>query len=275
MNFLRFLGSRTFLYQIVILLLVVVVAVYGFLKWADYYTMHGYELEVPDLKGYSLHEAESELEKMELKSVVLDSSEYYPDKPILSVISQYPAPGAKVKPGKEVKLTINPSGPRLVRVPDLVERSRRRAIYDLESKGFRLGRISYVPYIGKDMVVAAQHNGRELSPNDYLPKGSVIDLVVGLGLDNELIEVPYLLGKNFATVKNILLSRGLNLGFIAFDYGTDTAKAFVYRQEPMPTLDKTIMRGSEISIWLTTDNTKMPVDSLTYFNSQVSENDEF
>lgn len=275
MNFLRFLGSRTFLYQIVILLLVVVVAVYGFLKWADYYTMHGYELEVPDLKGYSLHEAESELEKMELKSVVLDSSEYYPDKPILSVISQYPAPGAKVKPGKEVRLTINPSGPRLVRVPDLVERSRRRAIYDLESKGFRLGRISYVPYIGKDMVVAAQHNGRELSPNDYLPKGSVIDLVVGLGLDNELIEVPYLLGKNFATVKNILLSRGLNLGFIAFDYGTDTAKAFVYRQEPMPTLDKTIMRGSEISIWLTTDNTKMPVDSLTYFNSQVSENDEF
>lgn len=275
MNFLRFLGSRTFLYQIVILLLVVVVAVYGFLKWADYYTMHGYELEVPDLKGYSLHEAESELEKMELKFVVLDSSEYYPDKPILSVISQYPAPGAKVKPGKEVRLTINPSGPRLVRVPDLVERSRRRAIYDLESKGFRLGRISYVPYIGKDMVVAAQHNGRELSPNDYLPKGSVIDLVVGLGLDNELIEVPYLLGKNFATVKNILLSRGLNLGFIAFDYGTDTAKAFVYRQEPMPTLDKTIMRGSEISIWLTTDNTKMPVDSLTYFNSQVSENDEF
>ncbi|MFN4299055.1 MAG: PASTA domain-containing protein [Thermaurantimonas sp.] len=274
MSFLRFLGSKTFLYQILILLLVVVVAVYGFLKWADYYTMHGYELNVPDLKGYSLFEAESELQRLELKSVVLDSSEYYPDKPILSVISQYPAPGAKVKPGKEIKLTVNPSGPRLVKVPNLVERSRRRAIYDLESKGFRLGRISYVPYIGRDMVVAAQHNGRELSSNDYLPKGSVIDLVVGLGLDNELIEVPYLLGKNFATVKNILLSRGLNLGFIAFDYGTDTAKAFVYRQEPMPSLDKTIMRGSEISIWLTTDNTKMPVDSLTYFSNLVTEDED-
>ncbi|GCD78317.1 hypothetical protein JCM31826_17990 [Thermaurantimonas aggregans] len=275
MSFLRFIGSKTFLYQILILLLVVVVAVYGFLKWADYYTMHGHEIDVPELKGYSLSEAESELERIGLKSVVLDSSEFYSDKPILSVISQYPAPGAKVKPGKEIKLTINPSGPRLVKVPNLVERSRRRAIYDLESKGFRLGRISYVPYIGKDMVVAAQHNGRELSPNDYLPKGSIIDLVVGLGLDNELMEVPYLLGKNFTTVKNILLSRGLNLGFIAFDYGTDTAKAFVYRQEPMPTLDKTIMRGSEVSIWLTTDNTKMPVDSLTYFNSLVSEDEGF
>ncbi len=274
MSFLKFLASRVFLYQLLILVIVAIVAVYGFLKWADFYTMHGREINVPDLKGYSLSEAEHLLEKTELKSVVLDSSEYYPDKPILSVISQFPAAGATVKPGKEIKLTINPSGPRMVRVPNLIERSRRRAIYDLESKGFRLGRISYVPYIGKDMVIAAQHNGRELSSNDYLPKGSVIDLTVGLGLDNELIEVPFLLGKPLAVIKNILLTKGLNLGFTAFDYSTDTSKAFVYRQEPMPTLEKTIMKGSEISIWLTSDYTKMPVDSLTYFGTIESDEDE-
>lgn len=274
MNFLKFILSKVFLYQILILLFVFIVATYGFLKWAEFYTLHGQELEVPDLKGYSLFEVENELKKLGLKSVVLDSSEYYPEKSVLSVISQYPAAGARVKPGKEIKLTINPSGPRLVKVPNLIERSRRRAIYDLESKGFRLGRISYVPYIGKDMVIAAQHNGRELSMNDYLPKGSTIDLVVGLGLDNELLEVPFLLGKNFSTVKNILLSRGLNLGYVSFDRGSDTANAFVYQQEPSPTLDKTILRGSEISIWLTSDNTKMPADSLTYFSIIVSDDDD-
>ncbi|MFN3951648.1 MAG: PASTA domain-containing protein [Thermaurantimonas sp.] len=274
MSFLKFLASRAFLYQIIIFLFLVIAAIFGFLKWAEFYTLHGHEVIVPDIKGYSLNEAEYLLEKAELKSTVLDSSEYYPDKPILSVISQYPAAGATVKPGKEIKLTINPSGPRLVKVPNLIERSRRRAIYDLESKGFRLGRISYVPYIGKDMVIAAQHNGRELSANDYLPKGSVIDLIVGLGLDHELIDVPFLLGKPLAVIKNILFTRGLNLGFTAFDYGTDTSKAFVYRQEPLPTLEKTIMKGSEISVWLTSDYTKMPVDSLTYFSTLESGADE-
>ena len=274
MSFLKFFASKVFLYQLLILFLILVVAAFGFLRWADLYTMHGHEINVPDLKGYSIFDAQSQLEKIKLKSVVLDSSEYYSDKPILSVISQYPAAGATVKPGKEIKLTINPSGPRLVKVPDLIERSRRRAIYDLESKGFLLGRVSYVPYIGKDMVVAAQHNGRELSASDYLPKGSVIDLIVGLGLDNELIEVPFLLGKPLAVIKNILLTQGLNLGYTAFDYLTDTSKAFVYRQEPMPTLEKAIMKGSEVSVWLTSDYTKMPVDSLTYFSTIVFSEDE-
>jgi beta-lactam-binding protein with PASTA domain len=268
MNFIKFLTSKTFVIQLLIFFVLVFLFIFGFLRWANYYTLHGKEIKVPDLSGYSLSEVEDILQKLELKFVVLDSSEYYPDKPIFSVLSQYPAPEALVKPGKIIKLTINPSGPRLVKVPNLVERSRKRAVYDLESKGFKVGKITFIPYIGKDMVVAAQHMGRELTSNDYLPKGSVIDLVVGMDLDSELLEVPYLLGKNFTTARQILSQLGLNIGYLNIEPGTDTSRAFVYRQEPMPTIKKTIFKGSEISIWLTSDYNKMPMDSLSYFSIQ-------
>lgn len=272
MAFIKFLTSRAFVIQLLIFFGIVLLFIFGFLKWADYYTQHGKEIKVPDLTGYSLNEIEDIIHKLDLKYVVLDSSEYYPEKPVFSVLNQYPAPEALVKPGKVIKLTINPSGPRLIKVPNLVERSRKRAIYDLESKGFKLGKITYVPYIGKDMVVAAQHAGRELTSNDYLPKGSTIDLVVGMGLDSELIAVPFLLGKSYSVARQLLIQLGLNVGYLDIEPGTDTAKAFVYRQEPMPTTRKTLFKGSEINIWITSDYNKMPMDSLSYFS--IYYNDE-
>jgi hypothetical protein len=105
-----------------------------------------------------LEETKETLDPLGLTFEVLDSSEFYPNLPPMSVISFYPNTGHKVKKGRTINISLNPSGPRMIKIPDVIEKSRRRAIYDLESKGFRLGKLSYVPYIGKDMVVGMQVN---------------------------------------------------------------------------------------------------------------------
>ena len=73
----------------------------------------------------------------------------------------------------------------------LVEKTKRRAIYDLESQGFVVGNLIYVPYIGKDVVIEVKIGDRSVMPGEKLTKGTIIDLVLGQGLSDELILSPY------------------------------------------------------------------------------------
>lgn len=272
MKLFRFLLSKTFFVNLFIMILISAGLLVGLHFSLNHYTEHDITIEVPDLKGMALTEVETALNDAHLNYVIIDSAEYDPTFPRGSVISQYPEAQKQVKTGRELKLTINPFYPRKVELPDLIEKTKRRAIYDLESKGFQLGKLNYVPYIGKDVVIDVKIGERSLLPGTKLKKGTTIDLVLGMGLSDELVMAPYLRWKTLEEAEEYLKMRSFNLGSVIYDEEIkDTAAALVYRQNPAPSKEPTIRMGREIDVWLTNDYTKIVNDSLEFQNSALAD----
>tara|TARA_R110002050_G_scaffold109646_2_gene220720 strand:+ start:1042 stop:1884 length:843 start_codon:yes stop_codon:yes gene_type:complete len=265
MKIIRFLKSKTFFANLILAVLLISGLFFGLNYFLASYSRHGENIKVADLNSLALSEVDKILSEKGLFYEVIDSSEYDPSFPRGSVVAQYPEAGSLVKVGRSIRITINPFKPRKIEMPMLVEKTKRRAIYDLESQGFTVGNLIYVPYIGKDVVIEVKIGDRSVMPGEKLLKGTTIDLVLGQGLSDELILSPYLRWKTLEEAREDLLARSLNLGSIIYDEEiTDTAAALVYRQSPPPSLYPSIQMGREIDLWLTNDYTKIANDSLEF-----------
>lgn len=181
MGLINFLFSKTFVKQLLLAVVAIVVLGFFVLKWLNYTTNHGEFETVPDLRGKSLEVAQMDLEDNNLVMQVQDSANYNPNYPKYSVIDQNPTAGEQVKESRKIYLTINPSGYRKVLVPDLKERTFRQAKPTLEALGFKVGSITYKDNIAKDQVLDVKFQGSSIQPGTKLPKTSKIDLVLGNG----------------------------------------------------------------------------------------------
>lgn len=182
MSIIKFLTSKIFLKQILLAIAAIVVLCILLLKWLNITTNHGDFETVPNLKGKSISVAQVELEDHNLVMQIQDSANYNPDYPKFSVIEQDPIAGAKVKEDRKIYITLNPSGYRKIRVPDgLIDKTYRQVKPTLEALGFKVGKITYVDNLGKDMVLRLSHKSKTITSGDKLPKTSVIDLVLGNG----------------------------------------------------------------------------------------------
>lgn len=149
--------------------------------WLGITTNHDQKIQVPDLNRMSLEDVETELKKLNLDFIVIDSASFNPNYPKKSVIEQTPEAGDFVKEKRKIYLTLNPSKYRDITIPDLNGRTKRQAISQLQSIGLKIGEFTTVRDIGKDVVRGLKFKGRNLKPGEKLPKNSVIDLVVGDG----------------------------------------------------------------------------------------------
>jgi len=118
---------------------------------------------------------------LNLDFLVIDSASYNPKYPKKSVIEQTPEAGSFVKEKRKIYLTLNPSKYRDIIIPDLNGKSKRQAITQLQSKGFKIGKFYYIPDIGKDVIRGLKSNGKKLKPGSKLEKNAVIDLILGDG----------------------------------------------------------------------------------------------
>lgn len=181
MNILKFLFSRSFLKQLILAVVAVVVFSFVLLKWLKYYTNHNAFVEVPNLVGQSLNEAQTALETYTLRLQIQDSSNYNPKYTAGAVIEQEPLAGSKVKTDRKIYVILNPSDYQKVKIPNVIRKTLRQAKPTLNALGFKVGRLIYVDDLGKDEVVALRHKGQIVNPGDALRKTSIIDLVVGNG----------------------------------------------------------------------------------------------
>ena len=182
MSLIKFLTSKTFLKQIILAVVAVFVLCFVLLKWLNVSTNHGDFETVPDLKGKSISVAQVELEDNRLVMKIQDSANYNPDYPKFSVIEQEPLAGSKVKENRKIYITLNPSGYRKMNIPEgLIDKTYRQVKPTLEALDFKIGKITYVNNIGKDMVLKLSHKGKTLRAGDKLAKTSVIDLQLGNG----------------------------------------------------------------------------------------------
>lgn len=181
MSLFKFIFSKTFLIQLAIAVGIILILILVSSFWLKQSTNHDQRIAVPDLSKMTLDLVKQELENADLNYIVIDSSNFNPDYPRYSVIEQNPGPGKFVKEKRKIYLVLNPSGYRKIEVPNLVGRTRRQADPKLVALGFKIGKISYKPYIGEDEVLEMRHKGKKIKAGDYLPKTSVIDLVLGDG----------------------------------------------------------------------------------------------
>lgn len=181
MGIFKFLVSKAFLKQILLAVVALVVFCFLMLSGLKSCTNHGDFETVPNLTGKSINVAEIELNENNLVMQIQDSANFNPDYPKFSVIEQEPPAGTKVKKDRKIYITLNPSGYRKVRVPNLIESTLRQARPTLEALEFKVGKLTYVDNIGKDIVLKMQHKGKTIKAGDKLPKTEKIDLVLGNG----------------------------------------------------------------------------------------------
>jgi beta-lactam-binding protein with PASTA domain len=177
----EYLTSKNFFIQIAIAIVIVLVFGYLFMHWLTFTTDHGNEITVPDLRKLSEQQVEEKLDAINLDYVLLDSVDYRKDFPKHTVVEQDPIAGSKVKEDRKIYIKINSSGFTTVRIPNLIEKTYRQAVPTLKALGLEEGKITYKPYLGRDMVLEMHLNGKKLNPGDKVFKSSKIDLVLGDG----------------------------------------------------------------------------------------------
>lgn len=181
MSFGKYLTSRVFFAQILAAIAIVGVITFVFFYWITFITNHGEEIVVPNLMKMSEEQAENKLDELGLDYQVIDTLDYNPDFPKLAIVQQEPIPNSKVKGGRVVYLKINADSYKKVAVPDLIDKTYRQAVPTLTAIGLLEGSITYVPHLGKDMVLKMMMDGKEVKPGTKVLKATKIDLVLGDG----------------------------------------------------------------------------------------------
>ncbi|MAU15298.1 MAG: penicillin-binding protein [Muricauda sp.] len=180
-NFFNFLKSKTFLIQLGLAAVAIIVLVFVALQWLKSTTNHGEFVEVPDFSKMSVMEMRKAVEEAGLRYQVLDSSNYNPDYPRFSILEQNPPAGNKVKANRKIYFTVNPSGYKKVSVPDIIQVTQRNATSMLRAVGLDVERVTYIDELGKDMVYNIKFKGKYIKPGDRLPKTSKVELICGNG----------------------------------------------------------------------------------------------
>lgn len=160
------------------------------------YTRHGHNVVVPNLEGLQVEEANIILNARGIHAEIVDSI-YRPDAVPGAIIDQTPKANNNVKEGRAIYITIYSKSPQEVAVPGLVDYSTRQAVALLNSLGFDHISIEEVPSQYSGLVLAVEHRGKKLAPDERIPAGSPLKLVVSssaladsLHIDDEYILTP-------------------------------------------------------------------------------------
>lgn len=181
MSLINYLKSRVFIKQLLIAGAIVIVIVVVVLNTLSFFTKHNEEITVPDLTKLSMEQVEEKLDELNLNYVLLDTTDFQNDFPIYTVVMQDPKPGSKVKEDRTIYVKINSEGFKYVVIPNLIEKTFRQAEPTLKSLGLQLGKVTYKPYLGKDMVLEMLIDGKKVKPGTEVMKTTKIDLVLGDG----------------------------------------------------------------------------------------------
>ncbi|MFM1876695.1 MAG: hypothetical protein RL266_2432 [Bacteroidota bacterium] len=247
----------------------VVLCLVGLFFWLDAYTENGVTVKTPDFSGVSLKEIEQFADTTDVEYIIVDSI-YTNEYPKGTVAYQDPKPGYPVKRGRKVYLTVNAILPKQVVMPDVRNLSIRQAKAVLESVGLRLGELSYRPDIAKNAVLDQLIRGRSASKGRSVVVGTVVDLVLGDGLSNTRVPIPYLLYYTLQEATERLNLSSLNLATFVVDTSVvDTSLARVYRQVPAFSQKDLIPLGTPFIIYLTDDTLSIEYDSSLYSNALV------
>lgn len=230
---------------------VILVVVFIFIR---IYARQGKEYEMPDYVGKNIAEAMATNE-IDLDFVVQDSI-FRQGAEGGVILTQDPKGGTMVKSGRKVYVSITAYNADDAVLPELVGLSVRQAVSELYGVGLSVGKLMFVEDPYKNSVVDQSCKGKTLYAGQQIPRGSVVDLVVGSGDGTGENIVPFVIGKTADKARRDILSVSLNIGEEHFRGVKNKATAVVYRQEPDYTGVNKYPYGTSVELWyIDADNT--------------------
>ncbi len=186
MNFLEKLNSlrlkHPIIANLVYIIVVALLLLWGVLLFLDYWTMHGQTSVVPEIKHKSYNEARALLSANGLNIEISDS--IY-DRSIApgTVVESWPKAGAVVKGDRQVYVTVTAFSPKQVTIsmPLTGNVSSRQAVSYLRGIGITDVRMVYVPSEFPDLVMGAKYGDTPLAVGSVIPITSTVTLEVGNG----------------------------------------------------------------------------------------------
>ena len=252
----------TILKHLCVMAVFALVLVFGARIFLNVFTRHGKELVVPDFSNMTVVEAEHLARERHLRVAVTDSV-YLKRMKKGAVYRQSPTPGSRVKKDKRITLTINANIGKMVTMPDLIGLSMRQAKAELLSRGLVLGRLVYVQDMATNNVLKQMAGVEEILPGTMLESETVIDLVVGLNGRDAVTYVPDVLGLKRMSAVGAIHDNSLNIRALRYDESVkdydDSLNAMVWRQSPEPSDSISVAMGSDVTLYLTLDEHKIPV----------------
>lgn len=199
---------------------------------------------VPSLVGMTIDDAKNVAEKIGLQCSISENKSYSTKVGIGKILEQYPHANTTVKPERIIYLTINSGEPPLVCLPLLVDKSIRNAYSVTKSLNLKIGKIEYVNDIADNVVIDVLYNGRSLKDQSKLHNGDSIDLIVGVS--NDYVFVPKLVGLSKDKLELILLENKLKIGSITYVRADGINDDIVISQDP--DCETSIKCGSAINV---------------------------
>lgn len=175
----RFFGSHPVIANLICIILVGVVLVWGVLIFLDYWTHHGENSTVPQIKGLSYQAAKQLLADADLTVEISDSIYDRMSAPG-TVLESWPKAEAVVKRGRQVYVTITAFSPKMLTISmPVIGVSSRQAVSYLEALGITSIRLVSVPSEFPDLVENAYSDGTILTVGATLPVTASVTLEVG------------------------------------------------------------------------------------------------
>jgi beta-lactam-binding protein with PASTA domain len=257
MGFFRFTFSKVFIINVAIAIVLAIVAVFYTQFRLGSFTLHGEEIGVPDFRGYQVENIGEILERKKLRMTIVDSL-YDSQLDAGAIVQQDPAPGSMVKENRRIYFTINSFSPPIVKLPSLIDQSKRQAMATLEILELIADTIRYKvsPYDG--LVLDVLYKGQSVAEGADIPLGSHLRLIIGENNDLPRVEMPDLTGLNLHQVDSALSAYSLKMGLlidcVECESKADSLDATVFRTYPQYKMNKRVRMWSTVDIWLTKMN---------------------
>lgn len=174
------------------------------------------EINVPDVVGMTVEQAEEELEAEGLKCEVEDrvaSKEYEEGR----IVSQDPPADMTIKEGQTIKVNVSKGLVDEI-IPDVTNKPLKDAIFLLEGYGFEKGTVTTEDSDLEEDVVIRQSP----SAGNESPAGTKINMVVSNGNAKKALKMPNLLGLSLEKAKKEIEEAGLVVGKI----GEESSSAY-------------------------------------------------
>lgn len=241
-------------------MIVTVSLLFGGLQYLNNYTHHGEEISVPNLIGMSKNDLMDSLNPKSLQFVILDST-YIQEEEKGIVLAQNPKAMSMVKMNRTIYVSVNAMNPPSVKMPLVIDKSLRQASSVLGNIGLNVGELIYVPDQCVNCVLGQLIDSVEVLTDTIVPKGTIVDLVLGGGLSDEKILVPLLINLTRDEAAERLKSSFLNLGAELYDGSVfddeDSVSAKIFAQHPQYSGDSWVYMGSSVDVELTKMETKI------------------
>jgi len=204
------------------------------------FAIHGREVRMPKFVGLTPLEAER-LANSEGLVISIDNRFYSPDVPEGYIVSQSPAPNAKVRRGWKVRLAAS-LGPQRASIPNVVGQSERVAELNISRRGLEMGTVVTIHSPGAQPATVIAQSPAPDAKNAVSPK---IGLVISAPDNAQWFVMPNFVGQPLSETVTALQQAGFTPGKVDYVDDPSGTSGIIVRQSPGA--GQRIMAGGTVS----------------------------